>query len=100
MLIFFADDTCLVFSAPDLTPLTKIMNEELQSLSIWFDFNKFTVNPSKSNFLIIPLKLNKFFQRTIMFLNNISIPLYASIKYLGLTRDVPSGEASEAAPHL
>ena len=41
--ILFADDTCLVFSAPNLTSLTKIMNEKLQSLSIWFDSNKPTI---------------------------------------------------------
>ena len=34
MSILFADNTCLVFSNPKLTFLTKIMNKELQSLSI------------------------------------------------------------------
>ena len=64
MPILFADDTCLVFSATDLTSLTKIMNKELQSLSVWFDFNKLMVNFSKSNFLIVPPKLNKSFPQT------------------------------------
>ena len=67
MPIHLADNTCLVFSAPDLTSLTKIMNKELQSLSIWFDSYKFAVNPSKSNFLIIPPKLNKPFPQTNAF---------------------------------
>ena len=74
MPILFADDTCLAFSTPDLTALTEIMRKELQSLSIWFDFNKLTVNPSKSNFLILPSKINVFHK--LMFLNNISIPLH------------------------
>ena len=52
MPILFADDTCLVFSAPDLTSLIKILNKELQNLPIWFNFNKLTVNPSKCKFLI------------------------------------------------
>ena len=55
--ILFADDTCLIFTAPSLASLTTIMNKELQNLSIWFDSNKLTVNPSKSNFLIIHPKL-------------------------------------------
>ena len=64
------------------------MNTELQNLSIWFDSNKFTVSPSKSNFLIIPPKLKKPFPQTNVFLNNISIPQCINIKYLGLTIDI------------
>ena len=77
----FADDTCLIFTAPNLASLTTIMNKELQNLSIWFDSNKLTVNPSKSNFLIIPPKLNKPFPQTNVFLNTISIPQCRNIKY-------------------
>ena len=64
------------------------MNIKLQNLSIWFDSNKLTVNPSKSNFLIVPPKLNKPFPQTNIFLNNISILQCISIKYLGLTIDM------------
>ena len=67
MPILFADDTCLVFSAPNLTYLTKIMNKKLQSLSIWFDSNKLIVNPSKSNLPNYPPKLNKLFHKLILF---------------------------------
>ena len=67
MPILFADDTCLIFSAPNLAFLTTIMNKELQNLTIWFDFNKLTVNSSKSNFLILPPKLNKPFPQTNVF---------------------------------
>ena len=88
MPILFADDTCLIFTAPNLASLTTIMNTELQNLSNWFDSNKLTVNSSKSNFLIIPPKLNKPFPQTNVFLNNISIPQCISIKYLGLTIDM------------
>ena len=56
MPILFADDTCIIFYASDLTFFTKIMNKELLSLSIWFDFNRLTVNASISNFQIIPPK--------------------------------------------
>ena len=34
MPILFADDTCLIFTAPNLASLTTIMNKELQNLSI------------------------------------------------------------------
>ena len=88
MPILFADDTCLIFTAPNLASLTTIINKELQNLSIWFDSNKLIVNPSKSNFLIIPPKLNKPFPQTNVFLNNICIPQCMNIKYLGLTIDM------------
>ena len=88
MPILFADDTWLIFSVPDLISLIKIIKKELQSLSIWFDSNKLTANPSKSNFLIVPPKLNKPFPQTNVFLHNISIPQYKSIKYLGLNIDM------------
>ena len=88
MSILFPDDTCLIFTAPNLASLTTIMNKELQNLSIWFDSNKLTVNPSKSNFLIIPPKLNKPCLQTNVFLNNIFIPQCINIKYLGLTIDM------------
>ena len=67
MPILFADDTCLLFSAPNIASLTTIMNKEFQNLSIRFDSNKLTVNPSKSKFLIIPPKLNKPFPQTNFF---------------------------------
>ena len=88
MPILFADDTCLIFTAPNLASLTAIMNKELQTLSIWFDSNKLTVNTSKSNFLIIPPKLNKPCPQTNVFLNNIFILQCINIKYLGLTIDM------------
>ena len=65
--ILFADDTCLIFTAPNLAFLTTIMNKEFQNLSIWFESNELTVNPSKFNFLIIPPKLNKLFPQTNVF---------------------------------
>ena len=55
------------------------MNKELQNLSTWFDSNKLKINPSNSNFLIIPSKLNKPFPQTSFFSNNISIPQCVSI---------------------
>ena len=64
------------------------MNKEFQNLSICFDSNKLTVNPSKFNFLVILPKLNKPFPQTKIFKNNISIPQCISIKYLGLTIDM------------
>ena len=69
----FADDTCLVFSAPTPTQLSAIMNEDLDNISKWLYSNKLTANPSKSNALIIPPKLNKPPSMIDLSLNNSSI---------------------------
>ena len=50
----FADDTCLVFSAPFPSQLSSIMNGGLVNISKWLNSNKLTVNPSKFNAPIIP----------------------------------------------
>ena len=83
----FADDTCLVFSAPTPTQLSAIMNKDLDNISKWLYSNKLTVNPSKSNALIIPPKLNKHPPMIDLSLNNSSILIGNSAKYLGVTID-------------
>ena len=83
----FADDTCLVFSAPTPTQLNSIMNKDFDNISKWLNSNKLTVNLSKSNALIIPPKLNKPQPTIDLSLNNSSISISNSAKYLGVTID-------------
>ena len=81
----FADDTCLVFSASTPTQLSAIMNKDLDNTSKWLYLNKLTVNPSKSNALIIPPKLNKPPPTIDLSLNNSPILISNSAKYLSVT---------------
>ena len=53
----FADDTLLIFQTSNPFILQGIINKELKNLNIWCCENKLTVNSSKSNVLVISLKL-------------------------------------------
>ena len=83
----FADDTCLVFLAPTPTQLSAIINKDLDNIAKWLYSHKLTVNPSKSNALIIPPKLNKPPPTIDLSLNNSSVLISNSAKYLGVTID-------------
>ena len=53
----FADDTCLIFKASNPFIFQGIINKESKNLNMWCCANKLTVNPSKSNVLVISPKL-------------------------------------------
>ena len=77
----FSDDACLVFLAPTPTQLSSITNKDLDNISQWLNSNKLNVNPSKSDALIIPPKLNKPPPTIDLLLNNSSILISNSAKY-------------------
>ena len=84
----FADDTCLVYSEKKQQRLTEIINADLQKISEWFNkANKLTVNPSKSNIIIIPPKLNQLPVTIKTYLNNTLIPQTSAVNYLRITID-------------
>lgn len=43
----FADDTCLVYSASDISVILDNMQKDIKLLDIWFRSNKLTVNIKK-----------------------------------------------------
>ena len=49
--------------------------------------NKLTINPTKSNVLIIPPKLSKPTRNVELFVNNSLIPQNTTARYLGVTID-------------
>ena len=67
--------------------MTEIINPDLQKISEWFKANKLTVNPSKSNIIIIPPKLNHLPVTIKTYLNNTLIPQTSAANYLGITID-------------
>ena len=67
--------------------LTEIINADLQKISEWFKANKLTVNPSKSNIIIIPPKLNQLPVTIKTYFNNTLIPQTSAANYLGITID-------------
>ena len=53
----FADDTCLIVKALTINETEDKLNSELNKVSAWMLTNKLTLNPAKSNVLIINPKL-------------------------------------------
>ena len=85
---FFADNTCLLFSALSPSKLHFDMKKDLNDISEWFTANILTINPSKSNVLVIPPKLSQPLPNVDLFINNSPPPFCLSAKYLGVTLDM------------
>ena len=77
--LFFADDTCLVYSSPTPSMQNTAINQDLQNISIWFKANKLTLNSSISNVLTINPKISK--APPIL---NVTLNQSNSVKYLGM----------------
>ena len=56
-------------------------------ISEWFTANKLTINPSKSNALVIPPNLSQPLPSVDLSINNSLLPFCLSAKYLGVTLD-------------
>ena len=83
--IFFADDTCLIYVHSDLDFLVSHVNQRLSIILDWCRYNKLSLNPSKSEFVLLT-------HRTIgiepeIFLGTEPIRRERSVKYLGLQID-------------
>ena len=83
----FADDTCLSVHHSNLSNLQTELNLELTRLSEWCKSNKLTINPTKSQLLVISPRLNELVMDFDVHLNGITVPLSNSVKYLGVTLD-------------
>ena len=49
----FADDTCLIYVHDDLDALVLHVNEKLSLVLEWFRITKLSLDPNKSEFIII-----------------------------------------------
>ena len=69
-LILFADDINVFLSHKDKDCLTKILNAELNKLSIWFRVNRLSWNLKKENRIIVFKPCQKHTNQTIQLLTN------------------------------
>ena len=63
------------------------MNNELRDVDEWCCANKLSLNPSKSNFLVIPPRLRKPPPYISLKLNNVELNPCENVKYLGVQID-------------
>ena len=54
--ILYADDTVLVYVGISLEKLTAHVSDRLRNISEWCKCNKFSLNPSNSEFMIVTNK--------------------------------------------
>ena len=83
----FADDTCLIVKAPTINETETKLNSELNKVSAWMLANKLTLNPAKSNALIINPKLTSTTPKLEISCPKGSILSTTKAKYLGVIID-------------
>ena len=83
--IHFADDTCLVYVHSDLEYLVSHVNERLSIILDWCRYNKLSLNPSKSEFMLLTHR--PISREPEIFLGTDPVRRQESVKYLGLQID-------------
>ena len=83
--LFFADDTCLTFLHKNYDDLLTIAQNKLSQITDWCNFNKLSINPTKSEFMMITNKNIPFMPE--LKIGNDIIQLKNCVKYLGLHID-------------
>ena len=84
----FADNTCLIVKGLNPEQLQIKINSELQNLHQWCCVNKLSINPSKTNIIIIPPKqTNATIPHLHLTSNGSAINIVDSAKYLGVVID-------------
>ena len=83
----YADDTCLVINEINLDKLKTKANKLLLSTEQWSLANKLTINFSKCKAMIIAPKFRSPSCTIPILINDISIPIVDSFRYLGIILD-------------
>ena len=83
--ILYADDTVLVYAGINLEELTDHGNSRLRNILDWCNCNKSSLNPLKSEFLVVTNKRTE--TRTQLFIGADQIEEVKNLKYLGIYID-------------
>ena len=71
----FADDTCFLIQAKNVSTLQKQCNNELSKVQQWMNCNKLTLNPNKTQVLVIPSSQQQVLSIIKFYVNNELIKL-------------------------
>ena len=80
----FADDTCLVIKSTRPYIFQNKTNSEVQKLHVWCCVNKLTVNPDKTNVLIVSPKPSKPISSINVSSNGTMVKIVNNATYLGV----------------
>ena len=84
--ILFADDTTIYLSSIDHDLMYKIMNDELNRLTDWFQANKLSLNATKTNYMLFTNRDTQNLNTTLTLGNSI-INKVKCTKFLGIFID-------------
>lgn len=83
----YADDTCLFYFGSSMLELIPQAQNDLNTLSTWFQYNLLTINIAKTCYIVFKAK-NKIIQsHDPLTINNIPLQQKNTEKYLGLRMD-------------
>ena len=85
--ILYADDTCVLLNGKNYLNLVKLLNSELDKLSIWLNANKLSLNVKKSYYMVFHRAKLKLDKRAVIKVNGVSLQSTNSFKYLGVIID-------------
>ena len=83
----FADDTCLLIKNNNLKQLQEQGNKELNMLQSWMAANKLTINPHKSQIIVINPKIRTVIPKFSLSYGDTLIYAVKTTKYLGIEID-------------
>ena len=86
LIIIFADDTKIFYSASNIDDVTNVVNNELKQLGLWFRANKLSLNVNKTNFIMFNNKKQPRTDVNIV-LNGTNIEQITNTKFIGVTID-------------
>lgn len=85
--ILYADDTSLFLFGNSIEGIIEQAQQDLDTLSGWFQDNLLTVNSSKTNYIIFSARNKKIESHSNLYINNEPLTQVSSEKYLGLHLD-------------
>ena len=85
----YADDTHITYAGVDVNSIQLNLNHDLDNLNKWLISNKFTLNPAKTEFVLIGSrqKLSTLSNPLELSINNVPIEHVSSVKSLGIFID-------------
>jgi len=82
----FADDAVLLYETNNNEDLSKMMNEDLEKINLWFTYNKLSLNVEKTNFVYFK-KSSWNNPNIVCKIGNGIVKQVSNVKYLGITLD-------------
>ncbi|KAJ2940455.1 hypothetical protein O0L34_g138 [Tuta absoluta] len=84
--VMFADDTCILVSAPDIPDLKIRLNLVMKNIYNWFTANGMMLNVDKTHIMQFKLRSCNLVDLNIT-LNDVHVPQATQVKYLGFLID-------------